>query len=64
MKVPRSQAFQDRRQSSPVIFTLPFTRCIPSGGSSIAATASASPMAKSATASVVVSIPSISCGTP
>jgi hypothetical protein len=63
--VPRSQLFQDRAQSCAVIQSEPFTataspsRCIPRP-----ATNSASPTAKSATASVVTSIPSSSCGTP
>ena len=64
MNVPRSQGFHDRFQSSLVIQTRPLTLCIPSSGACWPATAKASPKANSATAMVVTSIPSISCGTP
>ena len=63
--VPRSQAFQDRAQSCTVILTRPLIARTPGPPSGpCAATNSASPSANIATASVVTSMPSRSCGTP
>ena len=63
--VPRSQGFHDRAQSRAVIQTDPRTAMTSSSTASRrAATNSASPTANIATASVVTSIPSSSCGTP
>ncbi len=65
MSVPRSQGFHDRDQSSRVIHTEPLTAStFSSPCTGDAATFSASPIAKSATASVVTSMPSSRSGTP
>ena len=65
MAVPRSQGRQERDQSSRVMATEPLMAwtlsCSPAPW---AATNSASPTANMATARVVTSMPSKSCGTP
>ena len=63
--MPRSHGFHERAQSSRFIHTEPFTGSIRSSASlGEAAILSASPTAKSATASVVTSMPSRRSGMP